>query len=155
MSFSVGASGVWKTATEAHIGAGGVWKNFFASISISDDTVQATRTGSGTAAAQYSLLNTGVVREISNGVVTDIGSWLLAGSAADYECRMTMTSGTNFTGDALSTWLNLGTSRTWALSKSSPEGTNTGTATLEFSPAGSNTPIASATITITARWFAA
>jgi hypothetical protein len=169
MPFSVGASGVWKNAPASWIGVsgvwkfiagmwvgvGGAWKNFFSAVTLNDHSVTATRTASGTASAQLSVLGTGIIREIRNGVTTDLETWLTSGSASDYDFRMTMVSGTSFGGSALGTWLNAASTLTWALSKGSPEGINTGTATLEIAPAGSASPIISATITITARWFAA
>jgi len=45
-------------------------------------------------------------------------TWLLSGSAGDYDCRLTVNSGTNPAGASLGTWLDMGTTRTWTLTDS-------------------------------------
>jgi hypothetical protein len=80
---------------------------------------------------------------------TDNGpyTWLKSGSASNYEIFATLNSGT-VTGDSFSTWLNLGTSRSWSLTESSI-GTKLGSITLQLRPVGGSV-ISTATISFTA-----
>lgn len=43
----------------------------------------------------------------------DLGTWLLSGSAADYEAQMTTGSPDPFSGQVQGSYLNLGTTRDW------------------------------------------
>jgi hypothetical protein len=47
-------------------------------------------------------------------------TWLLAGSASDYDVYLQKTSGTTPSGASVNTWLNLATTRTWELTIFSP-----------------------------------
>lgn len=76
-------------------------------------------------------------------------AWLLVGAGADFECRVSMTSGTSFSGSALDTWLGLGSTRSWSLDRSST-GITEGFATLELRRAGTSFILASDTITLSA-----
>lgn len=81
------------------------------------------------------------------------GEYLVTGASSDYEVRATMASGTNWSGSALSTWLNLGTTRSWNLSASRvAPGTTvvTGTATVEIRRVADSAVVATATITLEA-----
>lgn len=103
-----------------------------------------------TATAEFRLNTDGNAQSRTNlGSWTTQFAWLIAGSVGDYDCRMTMNSGTNFGGSALSTWLSLSSIRSWSLSRST-NGTTTGTATLEIRHNGSGIVLASSTITLTA-----
>lgn len=76
--------------------------------------------------------------------------WLSAGTTSGYEIRVTPLSGTFSTGsDSTATWLNLGTSRSWKVSKNSAGG-KTCTATYEIRDASSLVVLNSATISLTA-----
>lgn len=78
-------------------------------------------------------------------------TWLISGAAADYEVRVTTASGTGFAGDALATWLGLGSTRTWRLTRASPDGTTTGTANVEIRRVSDSVVIAGpVTFTLTA-----
>lgn len=82
------------------------------------------------------------------------GEWLAFGVSSAYEIRVTMSSGTGWAGDSLSTWLNLGTTRTWSLSANRASGQGativTGVATVEIRRAVDSVVVASAVIDLTA-----
>lgn len=81
------------------------------------------------------------------------GEYLVTGASSDYEVRATMASGTSWSGSALSTWLNLGTTRSWNLSASrtiTGLTTVTGTATVEIRRVADSAVVATAAITLTA-----
>lgn len=81
------------------------------------------------------------------------GEYLVTGASSDYEVRATMASGTNWSGSALSTWLNLGTTRSWNLSASRvvPGATAVaGTATVEIRRVADSAVVATASITLMA-----
>jgi hypothetical protein len=77
--------------------------------------------------------------------------WLSAGSASDYDIRVTPLTGTFSSGSASTgTWLNLGTTRSWNVAKL-VVGSKTCTATYEIRMAASPfTVLGTATISITA-----
>lgn len=100
--------------------------------------------------ATYSVQNDGKVRDHSSNVVeTWLESW---GSAADYDVRATLQTGTSPSGAALATWLNLGTSRSWSLTDNDtdPEIEVTCQLLIEIGLSGAGSAIDSATVTITA-----
>lgn len=90
-----------------------------------------------------------VTTQINGGTATTLGTWLLFGAAADYEVRMTMQSGTNFAGSALSTWLAANSNRSWNQTLGAI-GTATGTGLLEIRRVSTGTILGSATVTLTA-----
>ncbi len=86
-------------------------------VAISDQGPAHANIG-GTATAGYKLLNTGVAQKtlVSGGAYTNItGEWLIAGSVADFEAKMTYVSGTTLTNNPLSAWASLSASRTCSL----------------------------------------
>ncbi len=107
------------------------------------------------ALAQFELTSGGDIRATGgSNTVNDIGDWLAPKLLmSQYECRLVQSSGTAIGGAALSTWLNLGTTRTWTLARNT-DGTNTAVATLEIGYAGLNTALKSATINFSASRFA-
>ncbi len=78
------------------------------SVSITDQGVSSA--GAGVTTASYTIDSTGVVASHLGTLET----WLLSGSAADFDVRATLNSGTSPAG-TLGTWLNCGTDRTWSL----------------------------------------
>lgn len=108
-------------------------------------------TGPLSATATFSLNSSGALVLSPGGTIS--GEWLLFGSASDYEARATMASGTNWAGAALSTWLDLATTRSWSLTatRSTVGSTSvTGTATVEIRRKSDNGVVATATVTLTA-----
>lgn len=119
-------------------------------VYLDDSGASALALSPATATAEFRLNTDGNAQSRANlGTWTTQFAWLLAGSIGDYDCRMTMNSGTNFGGSSLSTWLSLSSIRSWSLSRST-NGTTTGTATLEIRRASSGYVLASSTITLTA-----
>lgn len=80
------------------------------------------------------------------------GQWHLAepdaGIGSGFEARMTINSGALDAGDALSTWISLGTERTWSTSETSDNGSTEANLTLEIRRTGSSAVLRSATFTI-------
>lgn len=63
---------------------------------------------------QYQTFGTNDMGGITN------GTWKTGGgSVSDYDCRLTITSGELAGGDSTNTWLNLATTRSWYVSRSS------------------------------------
>lgn len=81
-------------------------------VNVADARVERAVTVPSTQAG-YRIDSDGNVYKIEGAAVTSIGTWLLSGSAADYEVRFTNNSGTAPSGSALATWLNCGTDRDW------------------------------------------
>jgi hypothetical protein len=114
-----------------------------ATIFVNDRRITASST------AFFSMLNTGAYSSTGN-LAAPSGTWLGAGSASDYDCRATVTSGTLSSGTA-GTWLNLGTSRTW--SKNDPAAGTlalTCVMTLEIRRASDLVVVATSTVTLRA-----
>lgn len=81
-----------------------------------DVQIDPTDAGNG-----YRLSNAGteLARDTISGYSV-INTWLVAGVVADYEARVTVVSGVTPSGSAVNDWLNLGTTRSWTLSQTSP-----------------------------------
>lgn len=129
------------------------WGASALSVSIADHTVFDLVFEPANASATYELLNTGVARKTEGAVTTNFpGEWLLAGTAANYEARATVLSG-SFTSGTFGSYLNLGTTRTWGNAIAlGPGGTGdaVGTMLVEIRPAGGGAVLDSATILINA-----
>lgn len=86
-------------------------------VALTPRTVADLETGSAgpvSADASITFSSTGELVLEPGGVVS--GEWLLRNTAADYEIRATMQSGTNWDGAALATWVDAATSPAWGLS---------------------------------------
>lgn len=99
-------------------GSGGGGGGGGGSVSISDLTVLGTGTSSAT--AYYQLSNDGNIY-YSNEIGTH--SWLVSGSAGDFEVRATVTSG-SLTSGTTGSWLSLGSAVTWSLVQTGVGGTS-------------------------------
>ena len=114
--------------------------------SLFDDTVTPTDAEVG-----YQLSATGLEQSyegVGSGYVT-IDTWLLSGSAADYDGRLTATGEQPTGGSALATWLNLGTTRAWTLTDSSSiGGALTNSCLVEIRDATTLITLVSATVTM-------
>ena len=105
------------------------------------------------AVCQFRLTSGGVEQADEGSGFSTTATWLLGGSAGDYECRYTGVTGDtgSMTLGSLDTWENLGTTRAWAISDTTgPSAAQSVTGTLEIGFAGANTAIVSATLTLTA-----
>jgi hypothetical protein len=95
--------------------------------------------------AELSFRNDGAMNATGNVSATDF-TWLLAGSASAYDIRV---SGAGDSPGTLSTWQNLGTTRTWSLTRST-DGISSFTGTYEISMTGAGVAIRSGSFSIVA-----
>lgn len=118
-------------------------------VNINNETISDVTSDGTTATASFTFRTDRSVKD-HDGVNVD-ATWLQSGySAADYQIRVTKTSGTNPTGDSLGTWLSLSSNRTWSLARST-DGSSSATLTVEIRDAAApNTVRDSATYTLTA-----
>lgn len=103
------------------------------------------------ASATYTIANTGVESQTtsSSGLFT-LGNWVTpTGNAANYECRLTVSSGT-FTGSSTGSWLACSSSRSWTVSQTSI-GTNSADGTIEIRRASDLVVVATASVVLTAQ----
>jgi hypothetical protein len=116
-------------------------------VNIANKTVGSFASGGDSTFSTYELLNTGVARENSGGNIFNYsGEWLTSGSASAVEVRATLQSGSTPSG-TLNTWLNLGTTRSWTLSRTGL-GQSTCVLLIELRNAASGTVLDSATVTL-------
>lgn len=100
------------------------------------------------ASASYSLTSGGLEDVTPGGS----GTWLLSGSASDYDARATLVSGAVSSG-TLNTWLNLGTTRSWTRTQT-VAGSSAVTLQIEIRLAATGTVLATAQTTLTAQVIA-
>lgn len=103
------------------------------------------------ALCQYELTSGGDVRMTQiNNTVNDVSDWIVPKTLmSNYDVHLHVNSGTNPSGAALDTWLNLGTTRNWQLSETSI-GTLSNNCTVQIRNATTLAVKASATVTMTA-----
>jgi hypothetical protein len=143
---SVGVGGAWKTVTAGWVGVAGVWKQFYAALDLIGGYAYAQSTSPADATATYALTNTGLEQRTG---LSD-NTWLLSGSASDYDVRATLLTGT-LTSGTTGSWLSLGTTRSWVRTRTlNIPGTDVVTLTIDLSLAGAATIIATASVTIEA-----
>lgn len=130
---------------EVWYGDGGVNRLVFAAISLLGLDPTAAVVAPGPASATYSLTNAGL--ETATGVSSN--TWLLAGSAADYDVFATLNSGA-LTSGTTGSWLNLGTTRSWNVTRSGVVGISTANLTIQVRSATSLVVLATVTVDITA-----
>jgi hypothetical protein len=111
-------------------------------VAISDASVSASGAGAQGAGYNLSHLGTGSGDGIAG------FTWLLLGSASDYEVRATLISGVQG-GGFYNIWSNMNTDATWSLTESSI-GTLTNVTRIEIRDAASHVILDTADITITA-----
>jgi hypothetical protein len=111
-----------------------------------------TIVGAG-ASAQFRLSNIGDIEEtVTNNTIVDVGDWILPKAGfSNYDCMLTLNSGTNPTAGTMATWLNLGTSRTWQLTRGTL-GLLSNNCTLQVRNATSLVVLATSTIVMTAEF---
>lgn len=128
------------------LGAGGV------TITLAPAYSPTSSVGSPTnALCQFELTSGGDIRETTvNNTVNDVGDWLTPKTMmSSFDAMMTSTSGTAPSGAALATWLNLGTTRTWTMSRN-VLGITSGNCTLQIRDSATGTVLDSATIAFSA-----
>jgi hypothetical protein len=107
------------------------------------------------ASAGLQLLNTGIAQSVTNiAAPVFLQNWItpLSGMSG-YDARVTIASGPTGLGIATGTfgaWLNLGTSRTWALDNAGGNGNSSMTVTAEIRNTATLTILATATIVFNA-----
>jgi hypothetical protein len=106
-------------------------------------------TGAGTFSAYYDITSGGQERTaINDGAASSINTWLIAGSASDYDIYYETSDGAKLTGtsSAVNSWLNLGTARFWALPAG--VGADSATGTLRIRQSATGAELDSATLTL-------
>lgn len=116
----VGVAGAWRQVTDAWVGVAGVWRQFHeaARVNLAGGTVSDAAVSPADASASYSVNNTGTE---SSSPAAISNTWLLIGSASDYEVRATLNSGTLSSGTT-GTWLDCGSSHTWTTTRTLDSG---------------------------------
>ena len=147
----VNDAGTWREIQEIWVNDAGTWRQVYVNdvISISNQNAFSSETGV-TALAQYSLDSTGNVRmtETDNGLA-NVETWLNnPANRGNYDCRATMISGT-LTSGTVGSWLNLASTRTWTLQRST-NGSINASFTLEIRRASDGTVLDTATISMQA-----
>lgn len=97
------------------------------------------------ASATFQLTNAGVCN--STGETSQ--NWLLSGAAADYQVRVSPTSGSFSSGNSVNVWHGLGTSRFWTRNRTTI-GINTTVATVEIRRVSDSVVVANQSVTWTA-----
>lgn len=96
------------------------------------------------ATAGVNLTSSGNQQDNINGSTTTTNSWVSGDSPANYDVFATLNSGA-LTSGTTGAWLNLGTTRAWAVQRTSNVGgTNSANITLQLRPAGGGATITSA-----------
>lgn len=99
----------------------------------------------------YELNSSGAERKFEGDGVpySTIGTWLLSGSASDYECRLTVNSGDAPTsGSSVGVWLSLSTFQAWRLTVTTTGPGKSGNYTVEIRHASTLVVTSSATVTM-------
>ena len=121
------------------------------SVQLAGDTLLDTSVSPTDSEVGYQLQSTGKERSyegIGNPYLL-IADWLLVGAASDYECRLTVNSGTAPAGSATGSWLALSVTRAWTLTDSSVAGpVISNNCTIEIRLASTQTVKATATVTM-------
>ena len=146
----VGAA--WKIPVGGWVRVDGTWRLFWAPIVNSPAGANNYVMDPADSTASISFVNNGTCNATGNVEATDF-SWILAGSgasASSFDIRVSgaATNGT-LSGPAVDAWHNLGTTRTWSMTRTMV-GAATFSGTYEIGLASSSTAFVSATFSITA-----
>lgn len=147
-ALTYGDAGTNRTISEVWIGDGGVNRLVYAAVGVVLLGLDPTNIAitPANASATYSLTNAGL--ETASGRANN--TWLVSGAVGDYEARATVTSGA-LTSGTTGAWLNLGTTRSWNLTRTSDVvGTDTATMTIEVRVVATGVVIATESVTFTA-----
>lgn len=105
------------------------------------------------AEASYRLTSTALEQSGDRGSYTNIGTWIAnTANVGLYEVRITVTVGSLTGGDLTGTWLSLGTTRTWSLTRD-PVGSSLCTFTVEVRQASTGIVLTSAFVELSAEVF--
>lgn len=137
----INVAGTWKSADSVWVNVSGVWKQIYSAAAVNIQGhagIYASSVSPTDAVAQYRVESGGLEASNDGTGWSTIGTWLFSGAASDYEVRFTVTAGSTPTGSATSTWLNMGTTRFWAITDTTTiGGAVTCTATVEVRLAAS------------------
>lgn len=151
----VNDSGTARRIQEIWVNDSGTARRVYVSDVVAITDVSATSVGTAgigeSATAVYILTSAGDIRYTDgDDTVQDLGDWITPQTnMANYESRVTVTSGTLTTGTE-GAWQNLGTTRSWTKSRTVTAGSSSCTFTLEIRRASDAVVVDSATITLTA-----
>jgi hypothetical protein len=145
----VNDAGTWRQIKSISVNDAGTWRQVYAGVNL-QDSLNRTTGLSGTLTSQINVTNAGTVTGNGN-VSAPSYTWLQSGSPSSYDVMATVTGGnTSPSGSATGTWLNLGTTRSWSVSVSSPSTLHNSIMTVQIRDASSLSVLASATFTMEA-----
>ena len=134
------------SATMASAGGGASSPVQLTGATLTDNSVTPTDAEVG-----YQLATNGFEQSYEGigGAYSNIDYWLIAGSVGDYECRLTVNSGTAPAGSATGSWLALSSARAWTLTDSGVAGPAiVNNCTIEIRNATTQVVQATATVTM-------
>lgn len=142
------AAGSWVNVGTIKRRLSGAWVDVWPAVRITNQSI--SDIGPPTALARYRLKTSGIVEEETHTASTTLETWLLVGSASDYEARATVNSGAlaGVGNSATGSWLGLGSSRQWGVGVNDTLGA--ATLTIEIRNASSGDVLASAFVTLDA-----
>lgn len=149
----IGVSGAWQEVQAAWIGVGGAWQKFYQNLraALAGGSYSHTAASPANATSGVKVDSDGYIYRLNGATYVQQTQWLLGGTAAEFECRWTNTSGSLSSGSA-GTWQTCGSDQGFNITYTSDSpGNNSCTGTLEIRMAASpNTVLASASYTINA-----
>lgn len=158
----VNVSGTWKRIENAWVRVAGVWKQFYqyARVFLPDSTIflyedtfgdSAPAQKTGTLAAQSSGNLSADTRQNGGLVTNQDWTWLLQGSASDYDVRLTKSTGDDpeAGSSSLGTWLNLGSGRSWTWDVTTAGGSRSFTGTLSIRDTSTGDVLDTASVSVT------
>lgn len=143
------AAGSWVNVGTIKRRLSGAWVDVWPAVRITNQSI--SDIGPPTALARYRLNSSGIVEKETHTASTTLETWLLVGSASDYEARATVNSGAlaGVGNSATGSWLGLGSSlRQWGVGVNGTLGA--ATLTIEIRNASSGDVLASAVVTLDA-----
>lgn len=146
------SGGAWVTATIAKRRSGGAWVDIFpATVVLTGNSYSANNLSPGDATIRLHISSDGnVYTQVNNGANNLEYAWRLSGASSAYDIFATLDSGTLSEGTTGS-WLNLGTTRAWAVTRTSNlAGSDAATITLQIRDASTLAVLDTAVITLTA-----
>ena len=114
----VKVSGAWRTVQQGYVKVSGTWRTFFQALGASlPASITDSKLAISTADASVTLTVNSNGTWAGNGDFAPSGTWQVGGTAADYEVRLTLSSGTTPSGSDMATWLSCGTTRSWSITE--------------------------------------
>lgn len=114
----VKVSGAWRTVQQSYVKVSGTWRTFFQALGANlPSSITDSALAISTANASVTLTVNSNGTWAGNGDLSPSGTWQVGGTAADYEVRLTLSTGTAPAGSAMATWLSCGTTRSWRITE--------------------------------------